>query len=104
MTFAANILVLWLCASPAAPSGFSATAVAPDRISVSWLDNSRNETGFRLQWLNDSTWEDVLTTNGGLTGPGVTTVSVGGLDNANSYWFRVRAENVGGYSAWPGRN
>ena len=37
------------CQTPAAPTNLVATAISSSQIGLSWVDNSNNETGFRIQ-------------------------------------------------------
>jgi len=86
---------------PTAPSGLSASAVvaSPNRATVTlgWTDNSNNESSFTIQ----------RATNAGFTtGVSNTTVAAGTVSATQSlprnvtYWYRVRAVNAVGTSAW----
>ncbi len=86
--------------APAAPSAVSAVAASTTSITVSWTDNSDNETGFTLHACKDP---------GFLSGViadtlGADTVShlVEGLDPGTRYYFRVNAVNGQGSSTWAG--
>jgi hypothetical protein len=75
---------------PIAPSGLTATPVPPTQINLSWIDNSNNETGFRIE----------RSTNGGATwpwnttvGPNVTSYPNSGLTCDQTYHYRVFAYN-----------
>ena len=85
---------------PAAPSGLLATAVVGHEIDLSWADNSNNEASFTLQRAPD---------NNGVAGSYalVATLAANTTSYANlkvaantKYWYRVRATNAGGNSAW----
>jgi len=73
--------------APADPSQLSATAIAHDRVDISWSDNSNDETGFELQ----------RATNGGsfsttwTLGAGVTSFSDESVSELTTYQYRVRA-------------
>lgn len=83
--------------APAAPSGLTATAVSGSQINLSWVDNSSNETGFKIERKTGSggTYAQV-----GTVGAGVTTYSSGGLTATTTYFYRVRATNAVGDSGY----
>ncbi len=85
---------------PAAPSGLSASAVSSSQVNLSWVDNATNETGFELQRAPDAagvpgTWALIASPPANAT-----TVSSTGLSASTTFWFRVRAVNGGGASAY----
>jgi hypothetical protein len=83
-------------APPAAPSNLTAVAQAGSQIKLSWVDNSSNEDGFVIERsLNGTAFQVIYT-----TGPNVTTFTNAGLQTNTRYYFRVRAFNVLGYSAY----
>jgi uncharacterized protein (TIGR02145 family) len=82
---------------PAAPGNLVATRQGNDGISLSWTDNSGNESKFVIQ----------RSTSNAFTSPTVfevteNTVSYtdAGLGFDRSYYYRVRAEGSEGQSAW----
>lgn len=81
---------------PADPSGLTGTALATS-VSLSWTDNSSNETGFAIERSpNGSTgWTQIAT-----VGAGVTTYNNTGLTQTTTYWYRVRAYHGGGFSGY----
>ena len=81
---------------PAAPSGLTATAVSSSRIQLTWTDNSGNETGFRIQRSTNG----VIFTTIATVGAGVTSYTSTGLQANRRYWYRVRAYNGTGNSAY----
>lgn len=87
------------CAStalpPAAPVGTSATPMTGNAVMVGWIDNSNNETGFRIERSLDhgSTWTLVTTT------PSWTTAfRTSGAPGEQQACFRVIAFNSHGDS------
>jgi hypothetical protein len=81
---------------PAAPSGLTATALSRTQIRLAWTDNSGNEQGFRIERSTDGTSFTEIAT----VGAGVTTYTNTGLKANRTYWYRVRAYNAGGVSAY----
>ena len=84
-------------AVPSAPSGLAATAVSTSQINLSWTDNVTNETGFKIERKTGGggTYAEIAT-----VGAGVTTYSDTGLTEATTYFYRVRATNAVGDSAY----
>ncbi|MBY0523281.1 MAG: fibronectin type III domain-containing protein [Gemmataceae bacterium] len=84
-------------AIPAVPSNATAVSVSASQITVSWADNSTNETGFKVERATDLgfTQNLVVTT----VGANVTSLQVSSLSAGMTYYFRVRATNAGGESA-----
>lgn len=82
--------------APAAPAGFTTQAVSGNQIILNWQDNAATETSYRLERTTDTlNWEDafVLPAN---------TSRYFSLDLSplTTYYYRVRAENENGVSAW----
>lgn len=98
-TNAGTITMVTVVASnaPNAPSVLMATAQSASRINLSWTDNSSNETGFKIERK---------------TGTGGTYVQIGtatanatsyndlGLVASTAYYYRLRATNTIGDSAY----
>lgn len=92
----ASVLVLEVLVPPTAPSLLTATAISPYRIDLEWQDNSATETGFEIDHsLNGSSWSLLAT-----TAAGVETYSHTGLTPAILHYYRVRAINADGGSAY----
>jgi len=83
-------------ALPAAPSNLSATPVSTSQINLSWTDNSSNEDGFKLERSTDGTTFTPIA----LVGANVTTFANTGLGRNKRYYYRVRATNASGNSAY----
>ena len=82
-----------------APTGLSASTVSSSSISLSWTDNSDDETGFKVYRNSaDSSWESasVLTT----TTANATSYTDTGLSASTTYYYRVKAANANGDSSW----
>ncbi|MCM8796957.1 MAG: hypothetical protein NC923_03660 [Candidatus Omnitrophica bacterium] len=85
-------------AIPLAPSGLTTTAISASRITLNWVDNSNNETGFRIEravMSNDSLSEyQIIAT----TAANVRSYTNVGLNSKTTYYYRVRAVRYGSYS------
>lgn len=83
-------------ASPAAPTSPSVASPTTTSMQFSWVDNSNNETGFKIERSTDnSTWSQI-----GTVGANVTSYSATGLSANTTYYFRTRAYNGVGDSAY----
>jgi len=81
---------------PAAPSGLTATLEAGPQISLAWLDNSLDETGFVIQRSTDGVnFSDLVT----LPPDSITYVD-SAVSAGFTYTYRVAAVNLGGLSAY----
>jgi len=93
----ARITQSGLISVPAVPSNLAATAAGTSQINISWIDNSSNETGFELQ-------SSLSATTGYTTIRSLATNSTGysntGLSSSTTYYYRIRAVNAAGSSAW----
>lgn len=81
---------------PAGPSNLTANAVSTRQINLAWTDNANNETGFKIERsTNGSTFMEITTV-------GANTISFNntGLAGSTTYFYRVRASNSGGNSAY----
>lgn len=81
---------------PIAPTNFQTTAIGANSITMAWDDNSADETGFQIDCSPDGTsWVSIAT-----LGPNVESWTNSGLVPATTYYYRVRAVNQYGNSAW----
>src|SRR5439155_21764812 len=79
-----------------APTNLSATAVSIGQINLAWSDNSSTETGFKIERSPDGvTFTQIAT-----AGSNVTSYSDTGLSAGTRYYYRVRATNGTGDSAY----
>jgi fibronectin type 3 domain-containing protein len=79
---------------PSTPTGLTATASAPNTISLQWNDVA-GETGFTMQRSNDgTTWANLAA-----VGANVTSYTDTGLSSGSIYYYRVSAVDAGGSSA-----
>ncbi len=79
------------------PDTLSATAVSASQISLTWADNSSNETGFAIDEATDAAFTQNLVTT--TAAQNATSASVTGLNPTTLYYFRVRATNGANRSA-----
>ena len=86
---------------PAAPSGLYAEILSSTSVRLSWIDNSNDESGFkierRLSTESDSDFSQIGTTSANDTEYDDT-----GLSSSTTYIYRVRAYNAGGNSSYSG--
>ena len=84
---------------PAAPNDLAGSAVRngnQDLVTLTWTDYANNEVGFQIQ---RSTSPNFATVSTFTVGPDVTTFSQN-VSRTNDYYYRVRAGNAAGLSAW----
>ena len=91
MTVPANTL-----AAPAAPTTLKATAASGTRVDLSWTDRSNNELGFDLERSSDGVNFYLADT----VGAGDLNYSDLTVQPGHTYFYRVRAYNPGGSSAY----
>jgi hypothetical protein len=79
------------------PSNLTATAVSSSQINLSWTDNSTDEAGFKIERKTGAggTYSQIDT-----VGANITTYPNTGLEASTTYYYRVRAYNAGGDSAY----
>ncbi|MGH7599992.1 MAG: fibronectin type III domain-containing protein, partial [bacterium] len=83
--------------SPKAPGNLTAAAVSKNQINLVWADSANNEAGFKIERKASpaGTFGQIAT-----VGPNVTSYSNTGLTAGKTYYYRVRAYNAGGHSAY----
>jgi hypothetical protein len=80
---------------PTSPSGLTATLNPDNTVSLSWSDNSSNETGFNVEQSSDGiNFSSVHTTSANTT-----QYNASGLSLASVYSFRITATDAAGDSA-----
>ena len=86
---------LWMLQPP--PSGLTITSLLSNQVSLSWTDNSNNETGFKIQRKQGATgtYATIAT-----PGPNVTTYNDSTVTDGTLYYYRVSATNATGDSAF----
>lgn len=85
-----------LSGPPAAPSGLAASAASATQINLSWTNNATNQTGFKVERSPDGiTFAQI-----GTTGAAATTYPDNAVLPLNTYYYRVRATNSAGDSAY----
>jgi len=83
---------------PAAPDSLTATAISSSQINLAWADRSNDETGFTIDRATNASFTAGLASFN--VGPNVSTYSDTGLAAATTYYYRVRAFNAAGQSAY----
>lgn len=82
--------------APVAPTGISSFATSGYQNIISWTDAAKNETGYRVEMSTDSvnwSYQKDLPANDN-------TFYSRGLTPFTKYYYRVRATNAAGNSAW----
>ncbi|MBA3482733.1 MAG: fibronectin type III domain-containing protein, partial [Pirellulales bacterium] len=84
-------------AIPATPTGLSATA-STGQVSLAWTDNATNETGYSVERRTGAagTWAEIATPAANAT----SYVNNTSITAGATYYYRVRANNSGTYSAY----
>lgn len=82
---------------PNTPSSLTAQTISSSQIKLTWTDNSDNETGFKIERKTgvNGTWSQVAT-----VGANTTEFTNSGLSRTTTYYYRVRAYNSIGNSAY----
>lgn len=90
-------LIVEYATPPNPPSNLTITSASGTQISLSWKDNSSNETSFKIERsLNGATgWQQIAT-----VGANVVTYTDTGLTCNTVYFYRARASNATGNSAY----
>ena len=85
--------------APAAPSNLAITSLLSNQVSLSWSDNSNNETGFKIQRKTGATgtYADIRTTGANVASY---TDNDTALKDGTLYYYRVSATNATGDSAF----
>ena len=79
---------------PVAPSNLTGVVASTTQINLSWIDNSTNETGFKIERKTGSGTFAVV----GTTSVDVTTFNDSGLTPSSTYTYRIYSYNTGGNS------
>ena len=82
---------------PPAPTGLYASAKNCNTIILTWIDNSTNETSFELR--RSSSLNGTYSTIATLVANSTTYTNTG-LTKGRKYYYKVRAANTSGNSAW----
>ena len=85
--------------APAAPTGLVTTPVSSTGISITWQDNSSDETGFEV-YRSETPGSGFILVN--TTGTNATTYADGGLAASSTRYYKVRAANQAGFSGYTG--
>ena len=83
--------------APTAPSGLAFGSITSSSIQISWTDNSSDENGFEVERSPNGTsgWTTITT-----TAPNSVNYTNSGLSPSTTYYYRVRAVNASGNSAY----
>ncbi|MBI4654909.1 MAG: fibronectin type III domain-containing protein, partial [Nitrospirae bacterium] len=94
---AVSLVIAKNVVSPSAPSGLGAVAISSSQINLSWTDNSNNETGFKIERKTGvgRIYNQIAT-----VGANISTYSNTGLLAGTTYYYRIKAYNGVGDSAY----
>lgn len=86
-----------LTLTPAVPSGLVGSPATSSQINLTWSDNSTNEIGFKIERKTGSggTYAQIAT-----VGTNTTSYANTGLSAGTQYYYRIRAYNGSGDSAY----
>lgn len=98
VSISSNILIHVVIPPPVAPGGLLATAFSAAQINLTWSDNSTNENNF----LIERSFDNITYTQIDSVGAGGTNYADTGLAASTLHYYRVRAGNDSGPSAYSG--
>jgi len=81
---------------PASPSGLAASSVAFDKVSLAWVDNATNESGYKVERSKDGvTFAEIAS-----LGADARSFADAAVSTSTNYFYRVRAFNSAGFSGY----
>ncbi|MCP4133780.1 MAG: fibronectin type III domain-containing protein [bacterium] len=83
--------------APDAPASLAASAVSSTQVNIAWSDNSDNEQEFRLERSTNASFSGASTVT---LVSNITSYSHTGLNPETTYYYRVKAYNAAGESAY----
>ena len=86
---------------PAAPSDLTGTAVSSTQVNLTWLDNSTNEDGFKIERKTGTGAFSVIATLPTHTGTGSMSYSDTTAAASTTYTYQVRSFNAAGGDSTP---
>jgi titin len=101
--FSNVITVTTLPTPPLAPTSLAAFTISNSQIDLSWMDNSTDESNFVIERsLDNFTTTQATINTSAFSGTGTRNFSDTGLAGGTLYYYRVKAMNAGGSSAYTG--
>ncbi len=92
-----NVCEFAVTGPPTAPHALALAAVSTSQINLTWSDNAVNETGYSVEraLLPGGPWAQIA-----VAASNTAAYADGGLTASSTYFYRVRATNGFGESAW----
>lgn len=83
---------------PNAPTSLVASSISSSQINLTWVDNASNETSYKVERASAAAgpWTEIA----GALASNTVSYSATGLSASTTYYFRVRAANATGNSAY----
>ena len=85
---------------PLAPTNLQGVSISSATVDLTWIDNATDEASYRVERAPDVAGVAGTFGSAATLAAGATTYRASGLAATTSYWFRVRAQNTVGNSAF----
>ncbi len=86
--------------APTAPAALGSTPAAATAVALNWTNTAANQTGFQLDRAADAAFTQNLLTQNLPASPAAVTDTAPGLAPGGTFYYRIRATNTAGPSAY----